>query len=178
MFLGWRLIRVAMIVWPAMIFLETLGPFSRSRITFLTRSEFEALQTKYRKTHAEKENLQQQFDLKVEYEDPPTSSHPEKFSRKRKLSIMSNSSQMNSDWLTVIPPSNPFRFGTPRINGHHGKRLPLRKNQKPCASRYSDAVLITFDGADIKSILNNPTKFTEICGFSGVDTAYFKVDIY
>ena len=52
MFLGWRLIRVAMTVWPAMIFLETTGPFSRSCIAFLTRSEFEALQTKYLETRA------------------------------------------------------------------------------------------------------------------------------
>ena len=44
---------------------------SRSHITFLARPEFEALQTKYLETHAEKENLQQQYDLKVEYEDPP-----------------------------------------------------------------------------------------------------------
>ena len=109
-----------------------------------------------------------------------TSSHPENFPRKRKLSIMSNSSQMVFDWLTVIPQSNPLRFGTPRINGYHGKHLPLRKSKKPCASpsQNSDPILMTFDGADIKSILNNPTKFIEICGFSGGDSAYFKVDIY
>ena len=106
------------------------------------------------------------------------SSHPENFPRKRKLTKMTNSSQMNSDWLTVTHRSNPSRFGTPRINGHYEKNLPLRKNKKPCVSRDSDAVPITFDGSDIKSILNNPTKFIEICGFSGFDTAYFKVDIY
>ena len=123
-------------------------------------------------------------DMKVQTEVQSaidlTSTHPENFSRKRKLSIMSNSSQIDSDWLTVTPPSNQFRFGTLRINGYYGKHLSLRKSKKPCASpsRDSDPILVTFDGADIKSILNNPTKFIEIRGFSGVDTAYLKVNIY
>ena len=107
-----------------------------------------------------------------------TSSHPENFPRKRKWSIMSNSSQMNSDWLTVTPRPSPFRFGSPRINGYHGKQLLSRKSEKNPPSRDSDPILMTFDGADIKSILNNPTKFIEMSGFSGIGTGYFKVHIY
>ena len=54
-----------------MAFLEYLGcqPLSYNP---LARPEFEDLLTKYLETHAEKENLQQQYDLKVENEDPPT----------------------------------------------------------------------------------------------------------
>ena len=39
-------------------------------VAFLPRSEFEALQTKYLETHAEKENLELQYNLKAEFEDP------------------------------------------------------------------------------------------------------------
>ena len=41
-------------------------------VAFLPRSEFEALQTKYLETHAEKENLELQYNSKAEFEDPPT----------------------------------------------------------------------------------------------------------
>ena len=41
-------------------------------MTFLTRSEYDALKTKYHETNAEKEKLQLQYNLKAEFEDLPT----------------------------------------------------------------------------------------------------------
>ena len=99
---------------------------------------------------------------------------PKILQRKRKLSITSTDSQMTSDWL-IIPPTNPSRFKL-----RYGTRLPLRESKTLDALLESDAEIkiMQLDRSDIKSILNNPTKFTEVCGYSGVDTAYLKVKIY
>ena len=41
-------------------------------MTFLTRSEYDALKTKYLETNAEKEKLQLQYNSKAEFQDLPT----------------------------------------------------------------------------------------------------------
>ena len=113
-------------------------------------------------------------DIEIHTKTESRVEFPKILQRKRKLSITSTDSQVTSDWM-IIPPTRPSRFEL-----RYGTRLPLRESKTSDAVLESDAEIkfMQLDRSDIKSILNNPTKFTEVCGYSGVDTAYLKVKIY
>ena len=78
-------------------------------VAFLPRSEFDALQTRYLETHAEKENLELQYNLKAEFEDPPT--------RVRRIWVEGPlSPRLKSEVITILihkpyPPNSATAFG-------------------------------------------------------------------